>query len=47
MTRQNVTNRTCSVGRGTISAVGTTGYLPDMPVRISGALLALAYRLCT
>src|ERR1700733_15568416 len=43
MTRQNVTNRTYSDGRGTMSAVtGTTGYMPDLPVRLSGALLALA-----
>lgn len=43
MMRQKVTNRTYSDGRGTMSAVtGTTGYMPDLPVRLSGALLALA-----
>ena len=40
MTRQKVTNRTSSTDGRTIS--GTTAYLPDMPVRMAGALLALA-----
>ncbi len=40
MSRQKVSNRVNSSGQGEASA--TTGYMPDMAVRLSGALLALA-----
>jgi hypothetical protein len=43
MSRQKVTNRTAPGQRKAVSAVaGTTGYLPDIAVRMTGALLALA-----
>ena len=43
MSRQKVTNRITPGQRKAVSAMaGTTGYLPDIAVRMTGALLALA-----
>jgi hypothetical protein len=43
MSRQKVTNRAAPGQRKAVSAMaGTTGYLPDIAVRMTGALLALA-----
>jgi hypothetical protein len=43
MLRQKVTNQTAPGPRKAVTAVaGTTGYLPDIAVRLCGALLALA-----